>query len=142
YALLRRFLSERWAIAIALIFTAIPVGHLFGTTFVDYAKWAARGLADPAAYIFFIAALVALVGTTRAEPDDRFAPAFFSALLFALAIFMKPIIVPAVAVMLVGAGLAALAVRQWRRIADCVSASFRSFPWHCTIGCTVTPSCR
>ena len=117
YALLRRFLSVRWAITIALIFTAIPIGHLFGTTFVDYAKWAARGFADPAAYIFFIAALVALVGTPLTEPEDRFAPAFFSALLFALAIFMKPIIVPAVAVMLVGASLAALAVRQWRRIA-------------------------
>jgi hypothetical protein len=117
YAMVRRFLSERCAIAIALIFTAVPVGHLFGTTFVDYAKWAARGFADPAAYIFFIAALVPLVGSARTGPDQRFAPAFFSAFLFALAIFMKPVVLPAAAVILAGTGLAALAVRQWLRAA-------------------------
>jgi hypothetical protein len=53
--LARRFLPSRWALALAFIFVAIPVGELFGTTFLDYAKWAARGFADPAAYILFIA---------------------------------------------------------------------------------------
>jgi hypothetical protein len=117
YALARRFLPERWALAFVLIFTAIPVGELFGSTFIDYAKWAARGFADPAAYILFIAGLLPLIGTTRAGPSEDFAPAFFGALLFALAVFMKPIVVPAAAVMLAGAGLAALALRQWRRLA-------------------------
>ena len=51
WGLARRFLPQRWALALALIFVAIPVGELFGTTFLDYAKWAARGFADPAAYI-------------------------------------------------------------------------------------------
>jgi hypothetical protein len=37
-ALARRFLPQRWAIGVALIFVAIPVGELFGTTFLDYAK--------------------------------------------------------------------------------------------------------
>jgi hypothetical protein len=117
YALARRFLPERWALAFVLIFTAIPVGELFGSTFIDYAKWAARGFADPAAYILFIAGLLPLIGTTRAGPSKDFVPAFFGALLFALAVFMKPIVVPAAAVMLAGAGLAALALRQWRRLA-------------------------
>jgi hypothetical protein len=117
YALARRFLPERWALAFVLIFTAIPVGELFGSTFIDYAKWAARGFADPAAYILFIAGLLPLIGTTRARPSKDFVPAFFGALLFALAVFMKPIVVPAAAVMLAGAGLAALALRQWRRLA-------------------------
>ena len=40
-----------------------------------------------------------------------------SALLFALAIFMKPIIVPAVAILLGGAGLYTLYSRQWPRLA-------------------------
>ena len=111
YALARRFLPERWALAFVLIFTAIPVGELFGSTFIDYAKWAARGFADPAAYILFIAGLLPLIGTTRAGPSKDFVPAFFGALLFALAVFMKPIVVPAAAVMLAGAGLAALALR-------------------------------
>jgi len=41
--------------------------------------------------------------------------AFFGALLLALGIFMKPIIAPAAAVLLGGAGLAALYLRQWSR---------------------------
>ena len=61
-ALARRFLPQRWALAVAFIFVAIPVGELFGTTFLDYAKWAARGFADPAAYILFIAGLLPLFG--------------------------------------------------------------------------------
>ena len=112
YWLFCRFLPKRWAIAVALIFTAIPVGAVFGTTFFQYAQWASRGFADPAAYIFFIAALLPLL----AAPSDKFAPAFFAALLFALAIFMKPIVVPAAAVLLAGAGLCALYARQWRRV--------------------------
>ena len=52
-----------------------------------------------------------------ARPMKNSSPAFFAALLFALAIFMKPIVAPAAAVMLGGAGLAALYVRQWPRLA-------------------------
>jgi hypothetical protein len=117
WALVRRFLPSRWALAAAFIFVAIPVGELFGTTFLDYAKWAARGFADPAAYILFIAGLIPLVGTTRAGPSGSFVPAFFGALLLALAIIMKPIVLPAAAVLLGGCGVAALASRQWRRAA-------------------------
>lgn len=117
WGLARRFMPERWALAVVLIFTAIPIGELFGTTFVDYAKWAARGFADPAAYILFIAGLLPLLGTARAGPSKHFMAAFFAALLFALAVFMKPIVAPAAAVMLAGAGIAAIALRQWQRLA-------------------------
>jgi hypothetical protein len=95
----------------------IPLGELFGTTFLDYAKWAGRGFADPAAYILFIAGVLPLVGTTRAGPSGSFVPAFFGALLLALAITMKPIVLPAAAVVLGGVGVAALASRQWRQTA-------------------------
>jgi hypothetical protein len=118
HGLFRRFLPDRWALALILLFVAVPVGALFGTSFVDYAKWAARGFADPAAYILFIAALLPLLGAVRDGPRDDFAPAFFGALLFALATIMKPLVAPAVAVMLGGAGLAALYHRQWRRLAS------------------------
>jgi len=117
WALARRFLPSRWALAVAFIFVAIPVGELFGTTFLDYAKWAGRGFADPAAYILFIAGLLPLVGTTRTGPSGSFVPAFFGALLLALAIIMKPIVLPAAAVLLGGCGVAALASRLWRRVA-------------------------
>jgi hypothetical protein len=117
WKLARRFLPAAWAIGLALVFTAIPIGEIFGTTFVDYAKWAARGFADPAAYILFIAGLIPLLGSARAGPGNNFTSAFFAALLFALAIFMKPIIVPATAVMLAGAAIIAIMLRQWRRLA-------------------------
>jgi hypothetical protein len=115
--LFRRFLPERWALALVLVFVAVPVGALFGTTFIDYAKWAARGFADPAAYILFIAALLPLIGKHVDGPHDRFAPAFFAALLFALAMTMKPVIALATAAMLGGAGLFAIHGRQWYRLA-------------------------
>ena len=111
YFLFRRFLPNRWSLAGTIVFTAIPAGALFGTTFFQYAVWASRGFADPAAYILFIAALLPLMR------PPQFTPAFFAALLFALAVAMKPIIAPAAAVMLGGAGLAALYMREWPRLA-------------------------
>ena len=115
--LFQRFLPDRSAWAMTLIFVAVPVGEILGTCFVDYAKWAARGFADPATYILFVAALLVLLGPRNDGPRNAFAPAFFSALLFALATTVKPVIALAVAVMLGGAGLAALYGRQWRRLA-------------------------
>ncbi len=117
FALFRRFLPERWALALILLFIAIPVGMLFGTSFAQYIKWASRGFADPAAYILFVAGVLPIIGTTSSGPNGKFAPAFFGALLLALAIFMKPIIAPAAAVLLGGAGLAALYRRQGLRLA-------------------------
>jgi hypothetical protein len=69
FALFRRFLPLTWALALTLVFAAIPVGVLFGSSLVQYVKWAARGFADPAAYILFLAAFVLLLGPrTRSAP--------------------------------------------------------------------------
>ena len=38
----RRFLPERWSLALVLLFVAVPVGILFGTSFLQYAKWASK----------------------------------------------------------------------------------------------------
>ena len=113
----RRFLPERWSLALVLLFVAVPVGVLFGTSFLQYVKWASRGFADPAAYMFFIFALLPIVGVTSAGPSGRILPAFFGALLLAIAVFMKPIVAPAAAILLGGAGVAALTQRQWARLA-------------------------
>ena len=69
FALFRRFLPALWAIGLALFFM-VPVGTLFGTTFVNYLKWASKGFADPAAYILFLAGILPdrrrdIVGTQR-----------------------------------------------------------------------------
>lgn len=115
--LFKRFLPSPWPLALTLLFVAVPVGALFGTTFIDYSKWAARGFADPAAYILFIAGLLPLLGDKIAGPSARFTPAFFGALLLAFAIAMKPVIVVAAAVFLGGAGLHALYYRLSPRLA-------------------------
>ncbi len=116
YFLFRRFLPPRWALCLAIIFVAVPVGTIFGTSFIDYAKWASRGFADPMAYTLFIAGIVPIIGSTIAGPSGRFAPAFFGALLIALAICMKPIVAPAAAVLLGGAGIVCLYSRQVLRL--------------------------
>jgi hypothetical protein len=178
FALFRRFLPLRWALALTLVFAAIPVGVLFGSSLVQYIKWAARGFADPAAYIFFLAAFVLLLGprtrstplplvgrgwgwgstsegmvvhhrttslpspppqggreqtelAARADsaayeraphegPRDSFTRAFGAGLLFALALFVRPNIAPAAGILLAGAGLAALAQGEFRRVAGLV----------------------
>ena len=116
YALFRRFLPENWSIALIFIFIAVPVGILFGTSFVQYEQWASRGFADPAAYILFVAGVLPIVNAGSTE-FQNIARAFCGALLLALAIFMKPIVAPAAAVLLGGAGVAALCLRQWSRLA-------------------------
>lgn len=115
--LFRRFLPQRWALSLALLFVAVPLGMIFGTSFPDYVKWAARGFADPAAYILCIAGLLPIIGSNSQGPSGRFTPALFGALLLALGICMKPIVAPAAAVLLGGAGLYALYLRQWPRLA-------------------------
>ena len=120
--LFRRFLPEHWALALALVFIAVPVGAIFGTSFFNYVKWAARGFADPAAYILFIAGICA--DHRRAAPTvpaARFSPALFGALLLALGIFMKPIVAPAAAVLLGGAGLV-------RALSPAMAAPRRALP--------------
>jgi hypothetical protein len=120
FALFRRFMPLTWALALTLVFAAVPLGAFFGSSLVQYIKWAARGFADPAAYIFFLAAFVLLLGRLDEGPRDRFARAFGAGLLFALALFVRPNIAPAAGLLLAGAGLAALAQRQFHRVAGLV----------------------
>jgi hypothetical protein len=117
FALFRRFLTRSVALALTLVFVAIPVGALFGSTYFQYVKWAARGFADPAAAVFFIGGLVWLIGRTAGGPERRFAPAMAAGLLFALALWVRPNLAPGAAVLLGGAGLAALWHGQFRRLA-------------------------
>ncbi|AMN43403.1 hypothetical protein RHPLAN_49790 [Rhodoplanes sp. Z2-YC6860] len=112
FAAFKRFFTPRSALGLTLIFIALPVGTLFGSTYIHYVKWAARGFADPAAAMLFVAALVVLIGRDDAGPDRRFGPAFGAGLLFALALWVRPNLAPAAGILLGGAGLAAL--WQWQ----------------------------
>jgi hypothetical protein len=116
-AMYRRFLPPRWALALALIFAATPLGVIFGSSLVLYVKWAARGFGDPAAYALFVAGFVLLLGRPDRGPRDRFASACGAGLCFALALFARPNTAPAAGVLLGGAGLAALWQHQFRRLA-------------------------
>ena len=87
----------------------------FGSSLVQYVKWAARGFADPAAYVLFLAGFVLLLGRLDQDPRERFARAFGAGLLFALALAVRPNIAPAAGVLLAGAGIAALVQREFAR---------------------------
>jgi len=116
-ALFRRFLSRTWALALTLIFVLIPVGELFGTSFFHFSRWAARGFADPAAAFFALCGLVLLVGQPAEKTGRGFGVAAASSFFMALAIFVRPNLAPFAAVMLTGAGLAALYTRNLWRVA-------------------------
>src|SRR5262249_23717147 len=61
-----------------------------------------------------------LVGRDRSGPSSRAQPALGAGLLFALALFIRPNIAPAAAILLAGAGSAALWRGQYRRAAGLV----------------------
>ena len=109
YRLCARFIGIDWALAFALLFVATPAGVLFGTSYLHYAAWSARGYGDPLGALIFLAGLAALAG--------RAAPAFWGALLMALAVIVRPNLVMGAGVLLGGVGLAALWQRQIARAA-------------------------
>ena len=115
WLLFRRFLSEIFAWRLAFIFALLPIGEVFGTSLFHYAKWAARGFADPLSHIFLIWGIVVFVGIN--EKAASRAAALGGAFLLALAVFEKPIVAPMAGIVLAGAGLFALYARDWKRAA-------------------------
>ncbi len=113
----RRFLPTDWAFVLLIMFVATPIGAYFGSTFFLYVKYALQGFGDPVSYLFYLAGLAIIVGWPPAGPGNRFGPACAGAALLFLATFVRPIVAPGVAVLLGGAGLAALWQRQWSRLA-------------------------
>ncbi|MGN6572837.1 MAG: hypothetical protein ACTHLO_15625, partial [Pseudolabrys sp.] len=121
--LFRRFLDEPFAWRLALVFTALPLGDIFGTSFFHYAKWAGRGFADPMAHICLIWGVLVIVGG-RDESGSRAGAALAASALMALAVCTKPLVAPMAGVVLCSAGLVALYRRQWPRVvALCIGFS-------------------
>jgi hypothetical protein len=116
-ALFRRFLPERWALSLIILFVAVPIGVLFGTSFVQYQKWAARGFADPAAYACYLAGMLAVIDVRTTGTSRPLQAALLGSLLLAFAVVLRPVVAPAAAVFLAGAGLLTLYRRDWPRLA-------------------------
>jgi hypothetical protein len=114
-ALFRRFLPETWTRVIVLGFVVTPIGGLFGSAFLYYARWAARGFADSCGQILLLAAMVVLIPRAEEADDPPVAAAFWGALLMSLAAFVRPNLVLAAGVMVVGAVLFALRQRRIAR---------------------------
>jgi hypothetical protein len=112
-----RFLPRDWSLALVVLFTAVPVGMLFGTSFFQYEKWAARGFADPAAYFCFLVGMLAVIEQSPASTIRRVQSAFFGSLLLAFAVVLRPVVAPVVGVTLAGVGLFTLYRRDWPRFA-------------------------
>jgi hypothetical protein len=117
HAVATRFAGHNWGFAFTLVFVLTPVGVLFGTSYFHYVTWAARGYADPLGALAFFSGLVLIAGKPGAGFDPRAAPAFWGALLMAVAVMIRPNLAPAVGVSLGGCGLAALYLRQPARLA-------------------------
>jgi hypothetical protein len=117
YGLFRRFLSEHWALAMVVIFLAIPVGAIFGSSYFQYINWAARGYSDPGGAAFLLAGLFVLVSPPTIGANIRFVRAFGAGFLLFLAVFLRPNLAPFAAVMLGVTGFLALIGAQLRRLA-------------------------
>ena len=132
YAVSARFLGIDWAIVFTTVFVVTPLGALFGTSYLHYVVWSARGFADPLAATVFISGLVLAVGPAGKRYDERPVPAFWGALLLALAVVIRPNLAFGAGVLMGGAGLAALWLRQFPRLAAlCAGFMPVLFPlWH------------
>jgi hypothetical protein len=132
HRLFLRFLPRDWSLALVVVFIAVPVGVLFGTSFLQYEKWAARGFADPAAYFCFLVGMLAVIEQSPTSTIRRVQSAFFGSLLLAFAVVLRPVVAPVVAVTLAGVGLFTLYRRDWPRFAAlCVGfLPFFSMPLH------------
>jgi uncharacterized membrane protein len=120
FGLARRLLPLRWALGFLLFFIT-PASAIIGSSLYQYVKIAARGYADPFGAIAFLGGLLALIGARPGPGGRRLDMAFASAFLFAIAVFVRPNLAPAVAVILGYAGLRALFSRNYREvIALCV----------------------
>jgi hypothetical protein len=117
HAVAARFAGNNWGLGFTLVFVFTPVGVVFGTSYLHYVTWAARGYADPLGALAFFSGLVLIAGKQAPSFDDRAAPAFWGALLMAVAVMIRPNLAPGVGVMLGGCGLAALWLRQPVRLA-------------------------
>src|SRR5262249_61879049 len=106
----------------------------------------------PAAYTFFLAGLVLLLRgtdgagsglTLQSNPAaPGFAAAWGAALLFALALFVRPNLAPAAGILLAGAGIAALWQHNYRRAAGLDIRFLPLFAFahaHLTYLCRIVP---
>ncbi len=117
HAAAARFMGHAWAFAFTLGFMLTPVGVLFGTSYLHYVSWAARGYSDTLGTMMVLAGLILLAGPHGTRIDDRAQPAFWGALLLTVAVIFRPNLAPAVGVLLAGVGLAALWQRRFARVA-------------------------
>lgn len=112
-----RFFQRMTAFWLTVIFVIVPVGAIFGTTYFQYVKWASRGFADPGAAIVFLAATAMLIGRSPDLRTSGYSRILAGGLLFAVAVWLRSNISPAVAIILLALGGRAILARDLRRFA-------------------------
>lgn len=132
FALFRRFIGHTWALVVTLLFTAVPLGVLFGSTLTQYVVWAARGFADPFAFVLLFCGILLVVPKRSQEDRPGTATAFAGAMFLAMATFCRPNLLLASGTMVAGASLMALTQRQFARLAALVAgfATLIVSPFH------------
>jgi hypothetical protein len=112
HALFRRFLPASWALGFILIFVALPIRALFGSTFALYVKAASRGYADPLAFAAILGGLVLIVPRPNEDMRLRLLKPCFGTMLLAGAVLLRPNLVLASGVLFAAALLSAVRRRQ------------------------------
>jgi len=115
-ALFRRFIGNTWALILTLLFTAVPLGVLFGSSLTQYIVWAARGFADPFAFVLLFSGILLIVPKHNEEERPGAGRAFAGAAFLAMATFCRPNLVLASGILMAGACLMAMVQRQAARL--------------------------
>ena len=113
FLLFRRFLSARWTVVMGFGFVATPIGALFGSSLFEYVNCAARGFADPFAFVLLIGGLLLVLPSHGGGNAPGRWRIFAAGLLLAAATFCRPNLVLAAGGAVVGA--AAIWVRTTGR---------------------------
>lgn len=123
FSLFRRFLQQRWALVLAMVFAGTPIGALFGSSLFQYAAWGSRGFADPFAFILLFGALVLIIPKHVDGPPQTAPRSLAAGLMLAAAVFCRPNLVLASGVMAAGAAT----IWAWERRWECAGAIVAGF---------------
>jgi hypothetical protein len=113
YALAARLMGIDWALVVTLGFVILPLGAAIGINYWHYVRWAVLGFGDPLAATAFLAALVLFAGFVPVSAEATPSRAFWGAALMAIAVVIRPNLVPGVGVILAGVGLSLLLRRHF-----------------------------
>ena len=124
FFLLKRYLNLKWAVSLIFIFLGATALNDWGFSFRDYVDWVREGYPETAGYAAFLAGFMLLTGQLLDGKDYRW-QVFWSGILLALAVAIRPNLAVGVALLLTGTAFHLL---RTGRIGDLLSLCFGFSP--------------